>query len=346
MNREKFRHIFVFLITILIGEFLCLPAIAAEKGTTEKPPKTHIVEKGDTLWDIANKYLKDPFEWRAIWKGNKYIEDPNLIFPGDPVDFVKRKKARLLKKKVTPKRKIVKKVIPPPVSKVPITTLSTLATAGYIVEDERSVGTIFSSPEEKLLLSDGDKVYVDMGKKDVTPGKKFTIYKYIRLVRHPVTNKKIGHLIKIVGELEISEVRKEMSIAFISQSYDVITRGDRLLEYQEIKVPMVDPRAEPEKKDINGYIIETKDHKMNVGKRDVVYIDSGFEEGISPGDIFVAYHKGDTIERNFAKNLQLPNIIIGELRVIYVREKTSTAMITKSTDALTIGNRIEYKYRR
>ena len=56
-----------------------------------------------------------------------------------------------------------------------------------------------------------------------------------------VTNKKIGHLIKIVGELKITEVREDMSIASIIQSYDVITRGDKLIEYKEIEVPRVDP---------------------------------------------------------------------------------------------------------
>ncbi|MBI5183458.1 MAG: LysM peptidoglycan-binding domain-containing protein, partial [Nitrospinae bacterium] len=336
MNKERSRHISVSLITILLGGYLHLPTMAlADADSGERPPKRHIVEKGDTLWEIANKYLKDPFKWREIWEANKYIDDPNLIFPGDPIDFIKGKKilpppeekvipSKGVAKKVLPSMSVPPSILPSVPTNVPITTLSTLVSAGYIIDEERSVGAIFTSPEKKDLLSEGDTVYIDIGNKDVTIGRKFTIYRYISLVSHPVTNDKIGHLVKILGALEVTEVQEDMSIASIIQAYDVITRGDKLLEYQEIEVPMIDPNEDPIKKDIEGYIIETKDHRMNVGKGDVVYIDSGSEDGISPGDIFVAYQKGG-IRRDLDKEFQLPKVIIGELQVISVREKTSTA---------------------
>ena len=42
------------------------------------------VEEGDTLWDIANRLLNDPFQWQRIWKANQsQIDDPDLIFPGE-----------------------------------------------------------------------------------------------------------------------------------------------------------------------------------------------------------------------------------------------------------------------
>lgn len=46
----------------------------------------HLVQKGDTLWDLGRKYLGNPFSWPQIWELNKdWIKDPHWIYPGDPL---------------------------------------------------------------------------------------------------------------------------------------------------------------------------------------------------------------------------------------------------------------------
>jgi len=40
------------------------------------------IEEGDTLWELASKYLEDPGLWREFKKYNSFT-DPNLIFPGE-----------------------------------------------------------------------------------------------------------------------------------------------------------------------------------------------------------------------------------------------------------------------
>ena len=41
----------------------------------------YIIKKGDTLWDIAKKFLKNPFLWPNIHKDNPYIKNPHKIEP-------------------------------------------------------------------------------------------------------------------------------------------------------------------------------------------------------------------------------------------------------------------------
>src|SRR5918911_884660 len=59
---------------------------AATLGAQETPAErqTHIVKKGDTLWDLARTYLSDPFLWPEIYRLNtSIVEDPHWIYPGE-----------------------------------------------------------------------------------------------------------------------------------------------------------------------------------------------------------------------------------------------------------------------
>jgi hypothetical protein len=47
---------------------------------------SYIVKKGDTLWDLSESFLEDPFRWPEIWENNPHIENPHLIYPGDSLN--------------------------------------------------------------------------------------------------------------------------------------------------------------------------------------------------------------------------------------------------------------------
>lgn len=53
----------------------------------EPPPnvQTHVIVKGDTLWDLAAHYYGNPYLWPQIWEKNQYILDAHWIYPGDPL---------------------------------------------------------------------------------------------------------------------------------------------------------------------------------------------------------------------------------------------------------------------
>ncbi|PKO53281.1 MAG: peptidoglycan-binding protein LysM, partial [Betaproteobacteria bacterium HGW-Betaproteobacteria-2] len=77
-----YRHI----ITLLLLACAAMNAVAQDVQLQPDYPDRHVVVKGDTLWDISAKFLKDPWLWPKVWKMNReQIKNPHLIYPGDVV---------------------------------------------------------------------------------------------------------------------------------------------------------------------------------------------------------------------------------------------------------------------
>jgi hypothetical protein len=330
-----------------------------------KKPKVHIVREGDTLWDLSGKYLNNPFKWQNIHDSNKFIVNPDLIYPGDNIvipelfDEVVIEREASLKaepqlapqvepepdEEAIPELTVVTLLPPPPPpppqpEKVPLTSLQTLTAAGYIISQEKEKGIIYDSPEPRTIFGSGDTVYINTGEKEgLKEGDRFTVYKPLRMVTHPVTGEDVGVLIETLGELEIKEVRHDSSTAYITESYSAIELGNKLKEREDITIPMIDPAAKAEMKDITGYIIDTKDQRDTVASGDIVYIDAGKDKGVSEGDKFIIFKSGEKRKGE----IKLPKVIIGSLQVIASREKTSTAIITESKKEITVGEMIEYQ---
>ena len=52
-------------------------------GLTALIASAYIVKEGDTLWDLSDEFLHDPFAWPDLWENNRHIQDPHWIYPGD-----------------------------------------------------------------------------------------------------------------------------------------------------------------------------------------------------------------------------------------------------------------------
>ncbi|MFC4361989.1 LysM peptidoglycan-binding domain-containing protein [Simiduia curdlanivorans] len=67
---------------ILFPEEAALPEL--KPGYSE----SYHIKEGDTLWDIAEKFLKDPYKWIELWQQNPKVKNPNLIYPGDVIKVI------------------------------------------------------------------------------------------------------------------------------------------------------------------------------------------------------------------------------------------------------------------
>lgn len=79
------RQVLLFTLTMLLT---VSAGMAQDVSLRDDHPQQYVVVKGDTLWDIAGRFLDEPWQWPAIWQANSQIENPHLIYPGDVVSLV------------------------------------------------------------------------------------------------------------------------------------------------------------------------------------------------------------------------------------------------------------------
>lgn len=326
--------------------------------------RIYIVRKGDTLWDISNAFMKDPFLWPFIWKANPYIADADLIYPGNriiipslaPIEQamqMPRPRRRTPEQSVEPppvtppdeqalrtepsgtqEEKQTPKLILPEQEPVPIMDKYSMLNAGFVSLEE-SRDRIVGSLEEKTIFGYDDIVYVQIrSKPDAAVGDKFLLYQPLERVRHPVTGRNYGRLIKVLGILELTQKGGGNTFkARITLSFDAVVKGSMLTPYQE--PTLIYDTGENRAKDITGYILEVMDHRTINAQTDIVYLDKGAADGVEPGDRFFVYDRSR--KRAFPRN------VIGEAQVFLVKERTATAVVRKSTNPLGKGYVVESK---
>jgi len=320
--------------------FLLIPSVAFAE--TQKM-KEHKVVKGDTLWDITEAELADPFRWPEVWKVNPWIKNPHWIYPKQiikiPINLLKKEKLDELTAKpaaaAQPAQEEQEFVVTPPEqpaevikeplqkTKYPFIDKNTLIASGYIADTLPGIGYIVDSPAGELHYGNDDLVYVSLDRPPKV-GDKFYIIKASDEIEHPITGRDIGYVITISGTAEIVKIKDGETIAKITKCLAEINKNDRLVSYYEIETPLT--TKDPHSPDVKGIIIAAGNNIHLQAMMDIIYLDKGSRDGIAAGDFFRTIAVGDH---------SVPN---GVIQVISCREHTATAIIRSSTIPISPGN--------
>jgi hypothetical protein len=345
-----------------------------EAAPGKKTDGTYTIKQADTLWDISNTFLKDPFLWPLIWKQNPYITNPDLIYPGNllvipslaPIEraMEEAEPTREVARPEKPEAPVVREAPPelpfmgkrvitekpieeeeeaPAGSRLilpeeiapPLIDKYAMLYAGFVAPNDVSRDRVVGGLDPKSMFSFDDIILVKMHSPDeVNVGDKLLIYEPHKRVRHPATGKDFGKLTKVLGVLQVTAKEPSGIVSGkVTISFDAIEKGSLVTTYEE--PVLVYPSSETKAKDIAGYILEVRDTRTLNGQIDVVYLDKGSLDGVEPGDRFTVYLE--------PRVKGYPNKVIGEVQVFLVKDRSATAVVKKSTDAMARGDRITYK---
>lgn len=351
---------FILLLAVIILMPMPVTAQETEKAKGEEgAEKTYTVKKGDTLWDISDEFLKDPFKWPTVWdQNNEQIVNPHLIYPGQVIiirpamekkveeavpaqpaaEKVEVKEAP--KVEAAPQAKVEEKPQAeappaPPIPQKKTFGYPGIETTGFIVPDGfKYVGAIIDSKEDKVMLSTGDEIYINIGEdKGAKKGDRYSIYEKAVPIYHPVSKKLFGHQLNIIGILEIEKVHEKLSEGRITASYDTISKGDKIVTYEpmpsEIEVKKGEARIE-------GLIIANRKGSVDIAEGDIVFMDMGKRAGLEVGNTLVV----SLLERMTDKKQLLPAEDVGRVLVITTREDSSTALVIGSKKPFRVGDKV------
>lgn len=354
MKRNPIKHLPWALAIACVPLIPLAQTEAAEEEAfewaTEAPAEegAHRVEKGDTLWDISGRYLGDPFHWPRVWSYNPEIENPHWIFPGDRVRLGPTEVPVATEAEPVVEPEVYYPEVVPDVAVVGKIgynkTGRRFRTDGIISRQAlEASGRITNSFEEKALLAEGDRIYLDWPKKrELRQGETYVVFRPEGRIYHPVTDAFMGHFTRILGTVRITDVspyRKHV-IARIETSFEEIERGDRIgPSLSDFQRP-VDER--PNARNLVGRIAATMDDGLKeIGQDHIVFVDRGSAHGVEVGNRFQVVRAGDGLIRDDEERpSNLPSETIAELLVLEVHETTSAAMVVGSRMEFHVGDRV------
>jgi len=302
-------------------------------------PQPYIVKKGDTLWDIAQYFFKDPEKWIKIWERNLYITNPDLIYPGNEIWFDAAQKKQGGLTKVRPQPTVVVKPVERLEGALDTSRLLTaLKRQDFIQPDEiKGVGHILDSEDERINYGANDRLYMAFDQ-SVNDGDVFDIFRTGDPIRDPATGKLVGVLVNHLGQVEVTSQTDGVYRGVVLNAFAEISRGDRLKPAKDINTRIVPSYPEG---NLVGDIMYIRNDAAEAGQNQVVGISLGLKDGLKPGTALSIHRAGRIVkDRVTGKNVRLPEERIGKLLVLVPQRDASIALVTESKGPINKGDSV------
>jgi hypothetical protein len=320
--------------------------------------KLHIVEKGDTLWDLGRKYLASPYAWPQIWELNRWVEDPHWIYPGDPLLIPLESTA--IAPGDGPEPAIADLLPDRPAGAragggyayafQDFLRLPYLAPKGATAhfKERRALRITGAQKEERRSLSRGDIVYLGGGRdRGLQVGDRLVVLKVAaRGVTHPDAGGKVlGDIVQHAAVLRVIALHPRNAEAAIEAAMDGVEVGDFAAAFEppvliHAKVaPLRTDTREPIKMGVGAKVVYGRNGATLLGAGDLALIDGGRRDGMAVGDVLLALRERPMSDGGLLAP-PATNRYLGQMLVVRVDDRHSTCLIVSAKSEITPGDAV------
>jgi hypothetical protein len=341
---------------------LLVPLLALAQSVELNPdhPTRYIVKKGDTLWDISQHFLVEPWRWPEIWQVNPQVRNPHLIYPGDELALfyrdgqpvvqitqrgeeptggqVIRRQTGPRTVKLTPRAHETERDDAVPT--IPIDAIRPFLARPRVLGpgEFEAAPYVVSAGRENLVAHLGMQVFV----RGLEPeqGTRFGVYRRGQVYRNPADpNDILGHEALHIADA-IVEIPGDPATVLLLTTTQEVRAGDRLFPVTDDQVVTnFMPRA-PDW-DVNGQIISVVQGVTQIGENDIVVLNLGSRDGIKEGLVLGIFQAGNQVEDVWAEKdrlekilVELPELRAGTLMVFRPFDRVSYALVMQATRAM------------
>jgi LysM domain-containing protein len=351
-------------ITAVLAFFLCAALVHAQGDIPlkENAPDSYVVQKGDTLWSIAIKFLKDPWRWPELWRLNQeQIRNPHEIVPGSTIVLDRtggapggdgQPQLRLQLGRGSGTDRVGPKIYSEPldaeaIPAIPANVIEPFLTQPLVIENGglAKAPRIVATQESRVYLGRGGVAYVTgIGRTDEEV---WQVYRQGRPLIDPDDSKTLGYEAVYLGTARVTRSGDPATVQIVSSKQE-ITAGDRLVAAGRPAPIKYAPHAPT--KALKGRVIGLYDGLTTAegGRFSIVSINKGARDGVEHGHVLALYRRGALIadpesglSRDSAPKFQLPDERYGLVFVFRIFDNVSYALVMESSRPLTPGDVVQ-----
>lgn len=313
--------------------------VAGEVRLSSSAPDRYEVMPGDTLWDIAGRFLANPWEWPMVWRRNPNVVNPDLIYPGDVLQLDRGAGSTTIRVAQSSDIRLSPRIrtdpTPPAIPTIRMAAIRPfLSTPRVLTDEEKSSSPdIIGLDEGRILGGEGDLIYVRSIKSSIPQS--YTVFRAGQPYKDADTAELLGYEGLFVADAQLRLPGEPATLQLLRSEREAWL-GDRVLPMRPEPTGLyVQPHVTPRR--VRGHIISVLEGVNEIGQYNIVALDRGERDGIEVGHVFEIRQKGKELREpysNFGQRVFSPEQPAGSLLVFRVFSRVSYALVLHATRAV------------
>jgi len=332
-----------FAATVASGQGVAEPKVPkAQLELADGAPERHVVVPGDTLWDIAGKFLKTPYRWGDLWQLNaEDIKNPHWIYPGQVLVLDRTGSQPQLKlATVKEQRREYVEFLKKPISSIPPDAIEPFLSEPRVLDESglESSPRVVAIQDGRVIAGAGDTIYTTEPNSAEAGQKVWQVFRPGKPLKDPETKEVLGYEAYYIGTARITRQGEPTSFLILT-AREEIAAGDRLMPAPPKDVVSYIPRAPGT--DIKARVLAIYGGVNFSGPQSVVTLNRGKADGLEPGHVLLTDLEGSKVDDRYKgkkTSYQLPTLGNGALFVFRVFDRVSYALVMSGVKPVVVGD--------